>query len=135
MKNLIYLLVLILITLSTGSWAQAQQHERPQGPPPIPSEKQLEKMVGDLSDELNLSDKQQSELSKIVSTHFDVLKGKAKAEKENREVHRKEMEDLRKEFEKEVSTILTEEQQKQFAEIRKNHQPPKGEHSQKLDKK
>ena len=98
--------------------SQAQQ-KRPQGPPPVPNEKQIEKMVDDLADKLALSEEQTKIISKQYIAHFDKVKAEQEKRGGNREAQRKTMDKLRKDFEKEVKAILTDEQQKQFDEYEK----------------
>ena len=120
-RNLGVVIMLIALTVSSLSYAQPPggngQGSGPQGPPSVPNSKQIKKMVANLSKELSLNEKQESEISTIYVDHFDELSEKMKSEKPER----KEMEALEAKFEKEVSAVLTEEQQKLYVETKKKN--------------
>jgi Spy/CpxP family protein refolding chaperone len=138
-KQTARLLLASFIVLFTVVFAQAQQQSNPaggqQGPRPVPNEKQIEKMVSDLSMELSLDEAQKKEVSEMFAAHFNEVKEVQNKYKSSHEAERKEMDGLRTEFEKEVKTILTNEQQKQFDAFMKDKKaqrkgngkrPPKG---------
>ncbi|HEY9113201.1 MAG TPA: hypothetical protein VIN10_00790, partial [Bacteroidales bacterium] len=66
--------------------------------------------------------------------HFNVVKEVQDKYKDSHEAERKEMNTVRNEFEKEVKTILTKEQQKQFDEYMKNRKPQQNEKGQRPPK-
>jgi len=116
------LLSLILILITIATILQAQPGGK-QGPPPIPNEKQIEKMVTDLSKELSLDETQQQQVSEMFVAHFNEVKEVQNKYKASHEAERKEMDSARNEFEKEMKTVLTKEQQKQFDEFMENRKP------------
>lgn len=103
---------------------QAQQHQR-QGPPPIPSEEQIEKIVTDLSSELSLTEEQENQVSALYFSHFKEVGELREKKQAEREKDRQEMEALRTEFEKKVKSHLTEEQQVKYDEFREKCTPRK----------
>ena len=107
------------------SYAQARQRG-PQGPPPIPDKEHIEAMVTDLSAELSLTDGQQEQISRLSIAHFEEVKAVQDKYKNSREAEHKEMKESNTRFEKEVKSLLSEEQQSQFDEFRKKHDPRKG---------
>ncbi|MFA9390979.1 MAG: hypothetical protein ACERKD_14315 [Prolixibacteraceae bacterium] len=126
-------LAIAIITLFIGSSAFAQppggggqrggQGGGQQSPPPVPNSKQIQKMVADLSKELFLTDKQETEISTIYVDHFSEVSDKM----ESGRPERTEMEALETKFEKKVSAVLTEEQQKLYANyLKKNAKQQKG---------
>ena len=122
-KGLIIALFAMMFSITTLQAQQGQQNHNQQGPPPIPNEKQIQKMVADISIELSLTDTQTEEVSKIFFAHFEEAKEKMENNKSERP-SRKEMEKLSKDFEKEVKAQLTDEQQKQFDAFMKKQKPP-----------
>jgi Spy/CpxP family protein refolding chaperone len=111
--------------LSTSLLLAQPERERQQGPPPVPNEEQIQKMVGDLSAELSLSARQTKEVKALFTDHFKQVAQKQVAKKNNREKNREEMEKLRSTFENQVASILSTEQKKKFIEFQKNHIPGK----------
>lgn len=120
--NLIIALLFAAIFFLTTSLS-AQQRQG-QGPPPIPNETQINKMVEDLSVELSLTDAQKTEILSLYTDHFnDVQKSMANGER----ISREEMESLKKEFEDEVKSLLNENQQDLYEEFIKNNKPQKNQ--------
>ena len=113
----IYLAFLFFMgAMSMSVFAQGPPSDR-QGPPPIPNEKQIEKMVSDLSTELSLSADQQSRIQGLYTKHFEEV---GSLQKEgDRETHRKSMETLRESFETEVQIDFNQEQRDLYAEFQK----------------
>ena len=119
-RNNTALVFILLITLFPSiAWAQQQ---RPQGPPPVPNEKQIEKMVKDLAEKLALTDEQSESISKLYIAHFKEAKEQQENGKENREANHEKMEKLHKDFEKDVKAVLSKEQQKQFDDFVKEQE-------------
>lgn len=123
----------IVIAVATLGVTNAQNQQRKQGPPPAPSEKQVEKMLVELKDKLKLDDRQSDELTTLFNAHFSEIKENLKEAKGQREEHRAKMEAAKKEFEDKVKQILTEEQQKLFIDFQKQHRPRKGKRDSKHD--
>lgn len=120
------ILLTIVIGVATLGITNAQTQQRKQGPPPIPNEKQVEKMVGELKDQLQLDDEQFEKLTLLFKTHFSELKENKKKADKQREQQREKMEAARKEFENKIMEVLTEDQQKLFEKFKKQNRPLKG---------
>ena len=103
-----------LITLGVSQNLQAQQRGQ-QGPPPMPDDEQIEKMVEDLSEELSLTEDQEKQVSKKYFAHFDEVEAKIEAGKPDR----KEMETLKSDFEKDIEALLTDEQKEKYIDYLK----------------
>jgi len=56
----------------------AQPDDR-QGPPPVPTDKQIEKMVKELDKELKLTDEQDEQVSELYFVHFEKVEAKMKS--------------------------------------------------------
>ncbi len=115
--NLALLLFVVLITSTTYAQQRGPQGGGQQGPPPIPTTKQIKAMVSDMSKEVLLSEDQEAEILELYTAHFKEVKEKTKSGRTNR----KEMESLRTDFEKEVKSLLTEEQQKLYVAYQKKN--------------
>jgi len=128
-KNL-SLVILAFAIMFTVSLVQAQPPQGQQGPPPIPNDKQVEKMITDISKELSLDATQEKQVSKIFKAHFDEAREKMESAG-SAKPDRSEMEKMRADFEKDVKAVLTKDQQKKFnASLKKQasirgKQPPK----------
>ena len=109
-KNLRKIILALMITILTGSFALAQSGGQ-QGPPPLPSDKQIEKMVKSLDKELELSENQETQVSELYFAHFEELET---MQKQKQRASREEMNELKSEFETEVKTVLSEDQQDNY---------------------
>ena len=127
MRKLNIRIFLVILGLIAGNIALAQPQNRPQAPPPIPGEEQMVEMFEHLSSELALNEEQKNQLSEVFQMHFSIAREKLEQNRQNQVAHREEMESLRQNFEKDVNAVLTDEQQKQYAEIQKNLHPPREE--------
>ncbi len=120
-------LILVITFITSATFAQqrggGQGGGQEQGPPPIPSDKQIKKMVSDLGEEISLNEEQEEEVLDLYTAHFKQIKAKTNSGKPNQN----EMEKLKTEFEKEVKTVLTDDQQKAYtAYLKKQGQNKKG---------
>lgn len=104
-QKFLSLVVAMLFMAISGNFVQAQQ-KGPQGPPPIPSTKEIKKMVADLSKELSLDEKQETQISILYVAHFEEVSDKM----DSGNPSRSEMEKLMAELETEVKADLTEDQ-------------------------
>lgn len=127
-------LLLAIVAILFGTLLVQAQPESPKGPPPIPNEKQIQKMVSDLSAELSLDETQQQKVSEMFVAHFNEMKEVQDKYKDSHEAERKEMDGIKTEFEKEMKTVLTQEQQKQFDAFMKNKRPQGGAKGQRPQK-
>ncbi len=108
----------LVILLLSSQLTQAQQGSQP-GPPPLPNDKQIEAMVDDLSKELSLTAEQEKKVSEKYFNHFDEVKIKMESGRPDRKV----METHKANFEKDVKTLLTKEQQEKYDNYLKKNQP------------
>ena len=125
--NLVLILCLTLIVSVMNAQKQGHQGGGQQGPPPIPTDKEIKEMVSDLSDEISLSEDQETEILGLYTAHFKEVEEKTKSGRPDR----KEMETLRTDFDKEVNAGLTKEQQKQYATYQKEHRAKRKEQHRK----
>ena len=115
MKKQVSIIWIVLITLLSGNFAQAQKGNK-QGPPPVPDAEQVDKMVNKLADDLSLSDDQKNQVKDLYIDHFEQVRAVVEDARPDREV----MEALAAEFEQNVSEVLTDEQNEIFLEQREN---------------
>lgn len=108
------------------------QHQQGKGPRQIPNESRINKMVDNLSAELSLNDGQKTEILALYIDHFDEAKSLMNNEQRP---SREEMESLRAEFEDDVKSLLTEEQQEEFDDFLKNNDSQRKNHRNKKDRK
>lgn len=127
-KNHRKIISAIVISLLSASFALAQPAGK-QGPPPIPSDKQITKMVKELNKELDLNDTQEEEVSELYFAHFEEVE---LLQEGKQRPSRSEMEALDANLEKEVKAQLNEDQQKLYTawlkdeEEQKSSQRPQG---------
>lgn len=110
----------IAVFLACGSiFAQPPGRGRggQQGPPPIPTDKQVEQMVSELADEIGISEEQERAILDLHKKHFAQAKRQTTG---NRRPSREEMEASRDAFEEEVKAELTTEQKSKFEMYLKN---------------
>lgn len=105
----------ILILLITAAIGHAQPQQR-QHPPRFPDAKQVEKMVEELSQQLELTDKEKKNVSSIFNAHFEEAKAL-------REKNRDTMEGLRKSFVEQVTAEIGEDKKEEFKTFMKNKRP------------
>lgn len=121
-KNILSVLALSFVLLFSGmSFAQAPKGDGPQKPP-VPNEKQVKKMVNELAEELELSDKQETEVLAVYQSHFNEVKDKTSGKEKPK---REEMDALKSSFQKEVKALLTEEQQSKYKKYMKKQEQRK----------
>ncbi len=119
--TVIMLLASFMFTLTNINAQQMQQ--KPLGPPPIPSEKQVQKMISDLETKLSLSEEQKQKMTEIMSDHFKIMKTVQEKYKKSHEAERKEMETLKGNFDSEIKSVLSIEQSVLFEEFMKEKRP------------
>ena len=88
------------------------------GPPPIPDQEQIDKMVDKLSEELDLSDDQKKVIQQKYEDHFKILESKMKEGRPDRNV----MDAIKSDFENEVKAVLTDEQKIKYEKLMKKEQ-------------
>lgn len=100
----------LVITILTGGLVQGQAGGQ-QGPPPVPSDKQITKMVKEVDKELSLNDEQKKQVSELYFAHFDEVEN---LQKNNQRPSREKMQKLDSGFETDVMNVLDEDQQKLY---------------------
>jgi len=113
-----------LTMLFAINYGYAQNHKH-QHPPMLPDSSKIVKMVEELSNELSLSESQKAEITELHFAHFAEAKAKMEQNKAEHEKNRESMDASRKEFEAQVSELLTDEQKARFENLMKNRRPPR----------
>ncbi|MEX1383667.1 hypothetical protein [Lutibacter sp.] len=117
-KTLVVVLVITTSACGQQRGSRGGQGSNQQGPPKLPSKKQIEKMVDKLSSEILLSEVQKTEVLEIYKEHFKQVESKTTSGRPDRS----EMEDLKEDFEDTIKAVLTKDQQKLFsAYLKKNN--------------
>ncbi|SFS38727.1 hypothetical protein SAMN04488006_0964 [Lutibacter maritimus] len=112
MNKIWKMLVVVLVITTT---ACGQQRGGQEGPPALPTAKEIKTMVSDLSKEILLSDEQEAKVLKLYTAHFEEIKEKTSAGRPDRN----EMEALKTSLEKEITSILSKDQQTKYASFLK----------------
>ncbi|MBU0473793.1 MAG: hypothetical protein KKF62_06475 [Bacteroidetes bacterium] len=123
-NNLSKLILSAIILVSSSLIAQPRQDMKH---PPIPDEKQIMKMVDELSTDLDLNSEQKTQITELFKNHFAELKTKMENHELAEQKDRQEMEGFRDNFAAKVKSILTEEQKLKFDDFMKNHEPNHGQ--------
>ena len=120
-KTLKHTLLLCIVLIGSAAIAQQKSPQvgGQQGPPPVPTNKEIKEMVSDMSKEVLLNEDQEEEILELFTAHFNEVEEKTKSGRPDRN----EMESIKINFEKEVNSVLTKEQQKQYATYQKNNRP------------
>lgn len=123
-------ILLALIILSTGLFCSSLFAQPPKGckPPAVPSTKQVNEMIDELSQSLKLSSDQERQLREEFTNHFEELRKLQKSEQTRRDQMKAKHDELRDDFQKQINSILDKEQMAEFHEKMKKHKP-KGEPS------
>ena len=109
--KILFAIIVLLISGLTYAQPPGGQRGEQQGPPPIPTEKQIEKMVSDLVTEISLSDEQEASVLFLYQEHFEEVEAKTSG---NTKPNREEMDTLKSNFEKSVKALLTDDQKKDY---------------------
>ncbi|MCB9250019.1 MAG: hypothetical protein H6613_16465 [Ignavibacteriales bacterium] len=78
-------------------------------------------MVTDLAKELSLTSEQTNDVENLFVKHFEEIKQKMKEDQEKMKAERVERDTHRKDFEDSIKKLLSEDQQIKFDEFMKNH--------------
>ena len=116
-KTLTFMLIAGLFFGLVTTGLMAQERRRPEGPPKPPDSKQVNQMVIELTRVLSLTGEQQDQIRKLFLAHFDEVRSLARQEGTDREAQRLIMDKKRREFEKAVNDLLTDEQKVRFKEF------------------
>jgi hypothetical protein len=121
--KVVFVFSFVLITAAVFAQPQGRNSNRErQGPPPVPTSEQLERMVDQLAEEISLSENQKKKILDLHIEHFNTVKEKTS---DSKRPERKEMEKLRSDFEESVKALLTEDQivkfEKFMMELRGRH--------------
>lgn len=123
MKALKSILTAVALVLSIACFAQrpgGPPNGGQQGPPPIPTDEQIEQTVSDLDKELDLSDTQETKILDIYIDHYAVVKKKTAGDARPK---REEMEALDEKMDEQVEAVLTKKQYKTYKKLTKKQRP------------
>ena len=81
------------------------------GPPPMPTTQEISSMITKLTQELSLTSAQETKLKSAINSHFSEMKSMMSG---SERPDRDEMEALKKSFESDVKSILSDEQAAKF---------------------
>lgn len=124
-KLIIAVIVSLLFSTSIAN-AQNRQHQPP--PHRLPDSCQINKMVGELAKELTLTESQETKISDLYFTHFEEAEVMMEKNKEAHEKNMEAMEEYRKNFETQVTELLTTEQKAEYEDFMKCRRPPEESH-------
>lgn len=96
--------------------------------PILPDSVHVVKMVDKMADELSLTDQQKTTLLKMNLEHFRKVRAIVKKDKTGHEATREKLETMRKQVEKQMASVLNDDQKEQFKHFLETHRPPKGKH-------
>lgn len=115
MKTLRSILMMSLLFVTVFACGQPPggggQRGGQQGPPPIPDEEQIEKMVGQISKDVSLSEEQETTILQLYTWHFQAVKEKTSGKSRP---DREEMEKMKADLEEQVKAVLSEEQVEKY---------------------
>ena len=94
-----------------------------QGPPSLPTNKQIKKMVAEIADEVDLTEVQEDSVLVKYQEHFEAMEEKISS---SERPERSEMEALETAFQKEVEGFLTEEQIVKYEAYLKEQEEERG---------
>lgn len=112
-SKLTIVLTMLLVVSVQSCFSQPQ---RGQGTPPHPDKEQMEGIVNKLSKELNLTDDQVKQITKLYEDHFEEVEKMMEDGRPERSV----MEKMKSDFETDVKSVLTDDQKKKFEKFLKN---------------
>ncbi|UMB59649.1 hypothetical protein MHL31_11225 [Lutibacter sp. A80] len=129
-KRKVWKVLIIALIVSTSAFAQQRGGQRggerggqrggqqtQQARPAAPTTEQIEEMVSELSNEILLSEDQQSKILVLYKEYFEEIESKSSSGRPDRD----EMQALKEDFEDNVKAVLTEDQQKLYtAYLKKN---------------
>ncbi len=128
-RNLLIPIGFLLITATLS----AQPRGEKQGPPPIPNDAEVTRMVNEMSSTLKLSENQERQIMELYISHFNEVRTQMRSAQKSREKDRESMEALRSQLENQVKSVLTKKQIKAFEKFEKDHRPP--QHGQRPPRK
>ncbi len=134
MKKYIKNILIIIAAILTTNIASAQEG-RPQEPPQLPNDEQIEDMLVDLAKTLKLTDVQEEQVSDLYFAHFEKVADQQEQNKGKREESREAMEKLNKELEDGVNALLTEGQQNIYKTYLENQKSQRGKKDKPQGKK
>lgn len=115
--------IIMLILMACSSVIFAQPPGGQQGPPKLPSSKQIKKMVAEIAEEISLDDEQETQVLTLYQGHFKEVEEATS----NGRPDRTKMEALKTELETDVKALLSKEQQEEYtAYVKKNSQQKRG---------
>jgi hypothetical protein len=128
MKSIGMLLTAMVFTLLLSQHLQAQEQMRDHRPPMLPDSAHIVKMVDRMAGELSLSDQQKATLMEMNLAHFKEVRGIVEQDRAARENTHEKLEVMRKQFERQMESVLNDQQKEQFKKFLEMHRPPREEH-------
>jgi protein CpxP len=125
MKATRNILTIILLGLYIGVSSAAAAQERHPGPPPIPDEAQITKMIEHLKTELKLDENQAEKIKTLHMEHFRQMKSFQENQRKQMEAAKGEHDKLRIEFDTKIEKELSKEQFEKFKQIREENRKRK----------
>lgn len=122
-SRILAIIVLVIIVSLLQAQPPGGQGGQRGGPPPIPNDKQIEKMVAGLTEDLSLSEDQEKQVSDAYFAHFEEV---AEIQEKNSRPDREVMEQMGADFESEVKSHLTKDQQKKYDKYLKKQKSQRG---------
>ena len=131
-KNVKKIFVVLITTLIMSGAIIAQSKERP---PRIPDSAEIENIVNKLADDISLSTDQKNEILNLYNNHFEEIKEKMENNRERNKNNREERKEHREEFQKQVKSLLSDEQKEKYDEFNKNTRPDRKHDRKKGDRR
>ena len=120
------LVFFLIVTGFTNVTAQTKQQDQ-RKPRPLPDANQIVQMVEDLSAAISLTEEQKKQVLEMHQSHYERVKAFKEGSKElDRDKKREEMQKLRKEFETEINSVLSKEQQIKYKAFEKEKRAKQG---------
>ena len=126
--NKIWKMLVVALVITTSAFGQqgGGQGGPPQGggkggPPELPTAKEIETMVSDLSDDLLLSEEQEAQVLELYNAHFEEVEEKTSSGRPDRD----EMDEIKTSLENDIKALLTDDQQELYTTYLKNNSSKK----------
>lgn len=124
LKNFAKQIILLLVITFAVNLTYAQPGGQ-QGPPKLPNDKQIDKMVVNLAKELSLTDDQTEKISELFTSHFKELTD-LMGDGNNSRPDRKVMEQMKEDFENDVKENLSKSQSSLYDAYLKKQESNRG---------
>jgi len=111
LKSVFVLSLLFFSTLAYGQIPPRNPGEGQQGPPSL-SEKQIDKLIKNASENLKLDPVKSKQLEQTLKKHFEEVKNVSEKYKKSHQAEKAEMDSLKTVLDRELAEFLTTDQQK-----------------------